>query len=39
MITKKIYYSENTRITKVYVFGVLVYKVEDEVTAFELAAK
>lgn len=37
MITKKIYYDENTRITKVYVFGCLVYKKVDEAFAFERA--
>lgn len=39
MIVKRIYYDENARITKVYVFGVLVYKVIDNVTALELVAK
>lgn len=39
MITKKVYYDENTRITKVYVFGCLVYKKVDDAAIFERAVR
>lgn len=39
MITKKIYCEGDTLIVKVYVFGVLVYKLVDDVMAYGLAVK
>lgn len=38
MITKVIYYDKESRITEVYVFGILVYKEVDKAKAYELAA-